>query len=78
MMVWFLSNMTVFVAKIGKTALAAKQANSFDIILERETDRQTNSLTPYTGYADFFFQLHFQPPVVTQLVIESLMLNYSC
>ena len=27
-----------------------------------QTDRQTNSLTPFTGYVDFFFQLNLLPP----------------
>ena len=28
----------------------------------RQTDSQTNSLAPFTGYADFFFHLNLLPP----------------
>ena len=27
-----------------------------------QTDRETNSLTQYTGYVDFFFQINLLPP----------------
>ena len=30
-------------------------------VCHRRTDRKTNSLTPYTGYVDFFFQLNLLP-----------------
>ena len=44
------------VKKFIKTVLAARAQQN------RQTDRQTNSLTPYTGCVDFFLKLNLLPP----------------
>ena len=45
-------------------------------VTDRQTDRQTNSLTPYTGGCGFFLQVKFATSLLASLAGDKILQEY--
>ena len=63
-------------AKIFRETFSGACAQQKIYIRYRQTDRQTNSLTPYTGMGVFFLQVKFATSLLASLAGDKLKLRH--